>query len=135
MGDEPEFATLESYGARYGTPADPERVEALLGDASSMLLTAYERRWGSYIEGAHPEFDRSAEAVACSIVSRALNVPEGMAGATQYSQTAGSYSASVTFANPTADLWLGKSDLRRLGLAGTRVWSIRPMVGADHGCP
>lgn len=130
--EEPTFATAEDYAARYGEPSDPARVEALLADASAILLTAYEGRWGSYAEGLHAAFDRSATAVACAMVSRALNVPEGMEGATQYSQTAGSYSASVTFANPTADLWLGKSDLRRLGLAGTRVGSIRPMVGADH---
>lgn len=71
-------------------------------------------------------------AVACSIVSRAANVPLGLAGASQYSQTAGSYNASVTFANPTAELWLGKADLKRLGLAGCRIGSIDAMTGADR---
>lgn len=124
--------TLEEYASRYGTPSDPDRVAALLSDACDMLLTAYERRWGAYVKGAHAAFDRGFKAVACSIVSRAVNVPEGFAGATQYSQTAGTYNASVTFANPTADLWLGKSDLRRLGLAGMRIGSIAPMVGGDR---
>lgn len=125
--------TLEEYAARYGTPPDPERVFALLSDACDMLLTAYEGRFGCYVEGAHQAFDRGYKAVACSVVSRAVSVPDCFAGATQYSQTAGSYNASVTFANPTADLWLGKSDLRRLGLAGTRIGSIAPMIGdEDH---
>lgn len=125
--------TLEEYAARYGTPPDPGRVSALLSDACDMLLTAYEGRWGYYVEGAHVAFDRSYEAVACAVVSRAVSVPDCFAGATQYSQTAGSYNASVTFANPTADLWLGKSDLKRLGLAGTRIGSIAPMIGdEDH---
>lgn len=125
--------TLEEYVARYGAPPDPERVSALLSDACDMLLTAYEGRWGCYVEGAHPAFDRGYKAVACSVVSRAMSVPDCFAGATQYSQTAGSYNASVTFANPTADLWLGKSDLRRLGLTGTRIGSIAPMIGdEDH---
>lgn len=123
--------TLEEYAARYGTPPDPERVSALLSDACDMLLTAYEGRWGGYVEGAHPAFDRGYKAVACSVVSRAVSVPDCFAGATQYSQTAGSYNASVTFANPTADLWLGKSDLRRLGLAGTRIGTIAPMIGDE----
>lgn len=123
--------TLEEYAARYGTPPDPERVSALLSDACDMLLTAYEGRWGWYVEGAHPAFDRGYKAVACSVVSRAVSVPDCFAGATQYSQTAGSYNASVTFANPTSDLWLGKSDLRRLGLAGTRIGSIAPMIGDE----
>lgn len=133
MAEQTPTATVEGYSKRYGTPSDPDRVAALLADAADMLLTAYERRWGAYMEGAHPAFDRGFEAVACSIVSRAVSVPDGFAGATQYSQTAGSYNASVTFANPPADLWLGKSDLKRLGLTGVRVGSIAPQVGEyDH---
>ncbi len=125
--------TLEEYAARYGTPPDPGRVSALLTDVCDMLLTAYEGRWGCYVKGAHAAFDRGYKAVACAVVSRAVNVPDCFAGATQYSQTAGAYNASVTFANPTSDLWLGKSDLRRLGLAGTRIGSIAPMIGdEDH---
>ena len=125
--------TLEEYAARYGTPPDHERVSALLSDACDMLLTAYEGRFGCYVEGSHPAFDRGYKAVACAVVSRAVSVPDCFAGATQYSQTAGSYNASITFANPTADLWLGRSDLKRLGLAGTRIGSIAPMIGdEDH---
>lgn len=124
--------TLEEYASRYGTPSDPDRVAALLSDACDMLLTAYEGRWGGYTAGARPAFDRGYRAVACSVVNRAASVPDAFAGATQYSQTAGAYNASVTFANPTADLWLGKSDLRRLGLAGMRIGSIAPMAGEDR---
>lgn len=129
MAGQTPTVTVEDYARRYGTPSDPDRVGALLADAADMLLTAYERRWGAYAQSAHPAFDRGFAAVACSVVSRAANVPDGFQGATQYSQTAGSYNASVTFANPTADLWLGRSDLRRLGLAGLRIGSIAPRVG------
>ena len=90
------------------------------------------RDGGEYRQGEHGAFDRAACAVACSIVSRAVNVPLGLAGASQYSQTAGSYNASVTFANPTAELWVGKADLKRLGLAGCRIGSIDAMTGADR---
>lgn len=133
MAGQTPTVTVDDYAKRYGTPSDPDRVTVLLTDASDMLLSAYERRWGGYAEGAHPPFDRGFAAVACSVVSRAVNVPDGFQGATQYSQTAGSYNASVTFANPTADLWLGRSDLKRLGLTGLQVFSIAPMAGeADH---
>lgn len=123
--------TLDEYAARYGIPSDSSRVSALLSDACDMLLTAYEGRWGYYVEGSHPAFDRGYKAVACAVVNRAVSVPDCFAGATQYSQTAGSYNASITFANPTADLWLGKSDLRRLGLTGMRIGSIAPMIGDE----
>ena len=128
------FATLADYELRYGAVADGDgdRVSALLADASDALLAAYESAWGGYKAGDHPAFDRAACSVAFSVVSRAVNVPFGMAGASQLSQTAGIYNASVNFANPTGDLWLGKSDLKRLGLAGCRIGSIDAMSGADR---
>ena len=98
-----------------------------------MLFRAYVARGGAYVPGTRPAFDRSARSVACSVVSRAMSAPLGLAGATQYSQTAGSYNASVTFANPTAELWLGRSVLKRLGLAGSRIGSSEAMTEADRG--
>ena len=129
------FAMLSDYELRYGAVADGDaaKVAALLSDASDMLLSAYESRYGAYAQGVRPAFDRSARSVACAVVSRAMSAPLGLAGATQYSQTAGSYNASVTFANPTAELWLGRSDLKRLGLAGCRIGAIEAMTGADRG--
>lgn len=128
------FATLADYEARYGAVAegDSARVEALLEDASGMLLGAYMERYSTeYAKGEHPIFDAAAKAVTCAVVSRAYNVPLGMAGATQLSQAAGAYNASVTFANPTAELWLGRNDRRWLGLAGTRIGSIPAMTAKD----
>ena len=116
------FATLDDYQARYGAvpEADSGRVEALLSDATAMLLSAYLDRYSvEYPEGDHPEFERSAKAVTCAVVSRAFNSPMGMPGATQLSQGAGSYTASVTFANPTAEMWLSRNDRKRLGLTGS----------------
>lgn len=129
------FATLADYEARYGAVAEGDcaRVEALLEDASGMLLGAYIERYSTaYAKGEHPIFDQAAKAVTCAVVSRAYNVPLGMAGATQFSQAAGDYNVSVTFANPTAELWLGKNDRRRLGLTGTRIGSIPAMTAKDR---
>lgn len=127
-GIEP-FAGIGDYEARYGPPEDEARVSALLGDASDMLLAAYEERFGSpYEPGACRAFDRGAAAVCCAMAQRAVNVPRGMAGATQYSQGGGGYTASVSFGGALGDLYLGKSDLKRLGLAGSSIGSIRPVV-------
>ena len=133
MGEDQRLATLEDYVARYGTPTDPDRVTALLGDASDALLSEYEAYWGEpWRKGAHAAFDRSAAAVCCAMVRRSVASPDALAGATQFSQGAGGYSASVTLASPGGDLYVGKSDRRRLGLAGCRVGSIRPMTASDR---
>ena len=108
-------------------------VAALLEDASAYLRGAYRRRMGvQYLAGSNPTFDENVKSVCVAMVARAVNAPGAMAGITQQSQTTGPYSASVTFANPTGDLYLGRSDLKRLGLAGCRVRSIQPMTAADR---
>lgn len=133
MSEPFSFAEARDYAARYGQPDNEARVGALLQDASALLLSAYESRFGeAYAEGRHQAFDRSATAVCCAMVSRAVNVPSGFEGATQYTQTAGVYSASVTLSNPTGELWLSKSDRDRLGLSGAQVWSISAMTAADR---
>lgn len=127
------LATLDDYVRRYGTPTEPGRVTALLEDATDALLSEYESYWCEpYREGVHEAFDRSATAVCCAIVHRAVATDGSLAGATQFSQGAGDYSASVTLASPGGDLYVGRSDRRRLGLAGCRVGSIRPMTAADR---
>lgn len=135
MSDETPLATVEDYSLRYGEPAEPRRVEALLSDATALLLSAYESHWGEpYALDVHPAFDRAAVPVCCKLAHGALEVPDGFAGASQYSQTAGSYNASVTYGAPLGDMWLAKSDLRALGLSGAAIRSIRPQIaGGRHG--
>ena len=124
-----QFATLDDYGARYGTPSDEKRVEALLEDASAALASAYEQWHGSpYSPHVHQMFDDSAAAVCCAMVSRVANVPTGMDGERQYTQTGGPYSESMTYSNPGGDMYLTKFDRERLGLAGMRIGSIQPNV-------
>lgn len=130
MADEPmALATVRDYAARYGEPADPARVTVLLQDASALLLSAYERRYGAaYATGEHPAFDRGCAAVACKLVDSALSVPDGFAGATQYSQGAGGYTASVTYGSALGSMWLSKTDLRLLGLGGSLIRAVEPEV-------
>lgn len=125
------FAAPEDLEQRWRPLGGEERAQAavLLSDASDMLLAAYEERFGSaYAEGAHPAFDRSAASVCCAVVRRAMGVPDAFAGATQMSQGGGGYTASVSFGGALGDLYLGRSDLARLGLSGSSIRAIRPMV-------
>lgn len=129
------FATVADYVARCGPveDGDESRVDALLEDASAYLRGAYQRHMGTrYLAGANQTFDENVKAVCVAMVARTVNAPVAMAGITQQSQTAGPYSSSFTFANPTGDLYLGRSDLKRLGLAGCRVRSIQAMTAADR---
>lgn len=121
------FATVEDYAGRYGEPADAARTGLLLGDASDLMLAAYEDRLGQYEEGAYPAFDRAAPAVCCLLVNRVLAAPAAMAGATKYSQGAGGYTASVTYGSALGEMYLGKSDLKRLGLTGQCLCSLSPL--------
>lgn len=121
------FATAEDYEARYGAPSDAVRVGVLLQDASDLMLAAYEDRLGQYEEGACPAFDRSATSVCCLLVNRVLTAPAAMAGATQYSQGASGYTASVTYGSALGEMYLGKSDLKRLGLSGQALGSLSPV--------
>lgn len=122
------LASVEDYTARYGEPSDAGRVTALLKDASALLLSAYEGFWGEgYAEGAHAAFDRAAAAVCCMVVNRVLSAPAAMLGATQYSQGAGGYTASVSYGSALGEMYLGKADLKRLGLDVQRMRVLTPI--------
>lgn len=68
-----------------------------------------------------------AKIVVCGMVKRAMQTSY-LAGVSQASETAGPFSRSQTFSNPTGDLYLSKEEKRLLGLVGQRAFSIE--VGA-----
>lgn len=128
------FATIDDYIARYGEPADTERTTLLLQDASNMLLAAYEDVYGEYEQDKHATFDRNAPAVACLLVNRILTAPADLLGATQYSQGVGGYSASVSYGSALGEMYLGKTDLKRLGLLRQAIGALKPHErGKHHG--
>lgn len=123
------FATADDYIKRYGAVDDTDQLTVLLEDASNFLKALYVEEWGQdYMAGVHPVFDDNACAVTCAIVSRSLNVPAGMQGVSQASQSADVYSASFSFANPTGDIYISKSDKQRLGLGGMKIGTIAPLI-------
>lgn len=127
------FATVDDYIKRYGTVEDTQRLECLLDDASDYLKALYYQEWGAeYTAGEHALFDAGALAVTCAIVSRTLNIPAGMEGVSQASQGADVYSASYTFANPTGDFYVTKSDKERLGIGNSCIGTICPLTDIDR---
>ena len=127
------FATVDDYAERYGEPGNRTMVAARLADASGLLEAAWVEALGSeYSEGASAQFDRNAAGVCCAMVNRAMSAPAALGGASQYSQGAGSYTASVSFANPTGDLYLTRGDRMALGLSGCSPWSLAPRSSFDE---
>lgn len=117
------LATLADYEARHGPAEDPERVSALLGDATAYILA----------QGARP--DPSDEVVAvnlarvcCSVAARALSAG-GYAGLESVSQGADGYTASVKVYNPGGDLYLTREERRSLGIGGCSVGAVEPEIG------
>lgn len=124
------LATIDDYRARYGDPADEARAATLLSDASDLLMSAYESNVGGYERGKVDAFDRSAVAVCCLVANRVLSAPAALAGATQYSQGAGGYTASVSYGSALGEMYLGKTELKRLGLLDQRIGALQPF-GSD----
>ena len=118
MAIEP-FATVDDYQAAYGTVADTDRVTALLRRATGYLMGELV----DYQRGTDDVLDLNLSTVCLSMVHRAMSAPSGMEGVSQYSQTAGSYTASVSL----LDQYMRPlpSELDLLGLRGTFVTSCR----------
>ena len=116
MAIEP-FATVADYQAAYGLIADADRVTALLRRATGYLMGELV----DYQRGTDDVLDLNLSTVCLSMVHRAMSAPSGMEGVSQYSQTAGSYTASVSL----LDQYMRPlpSELDLLGLRGTFVAS------------
>lgn len=114
MADLQPLATVDDYTARYGAvdTGTAARLPDMLLDATALIMAEVP----AYAAGTDPVLDRNAQAVCCSIVHRALVSGISYEGISQASQTAGSYNASVTFANPDGALYLSGADRARLGI-------------------
>lgn len=70
--------------------------------------------------------------VCCSMVIRAMSATEADAfGASQMSMTAGPYSQSWSYSNPTGDMYLTKLEKRLLGITSGYIGTIEPRIGND----
>lgn len=103
------FATVADLEARWHPLTDSERAKAevLIGDASDMIIDA-----AADVDSVRPE---TLTRICCQMVKRAMIAEAANpTGVTQYSQTAGSFSESGTYANPTGDLYLLAAEKRAL---------------------
>lgn len=128
------YATVDGLQKRWRVLSDVERerAEVLLADASVILATM--------CRDAHVAIDTSeelqaltVESIVCEMVKRAMLSPVDQAPMSNFTQTAGSYSESGTYVNPTGDLYLTSTEKKRLGIGRQRLFSISPSGVAYEG--
>lgn len=118
------FATAQDVANRWRplSTAEETRATVLLGDAATRIRAAF------------PDVDERIDAgvldpdvpliVSVEMVRRAMLAPVDQAPAGQVQQTAGPFSQSVSYVNPTGDLYLTRDERRMLGGGRQRASSV-----------
>lgn len=117
------FATIADLEARYKPLTDQaDKARILLEDATQLIKDLVP----SWETSSSPETRRR---ITCDMVRRALSAEgilgDGLSGVSQTSETAGGFSQSYTFSNPTGDLYLTRQEKRILrGKASVTAYTI-----------
>jgi len=122
------YATIDDLEARYGeVPSElSDRVDALLEDAATILDAQV------VVDISDQQQLARLRLVSCSMVNRALQAAESDAyGISQASMTAGSYTQSMSYANPSGDLYLTGTEKRMLGIGTGYILSLRAGSGRE----
>lgn len=128
------FAAFADIKIRYPSVTDDQqpRVDALIADATALISEALSE---AGIDASSPSETLAANlrAVCCSVVVRALPAfsDDSYLPMKSLQQTAGSFSESVTLANPTGDLYLTGAESKRLGIAAKTHGVFQMFAGAD----
>ena len=120
------YAEVSDLEARWRTLTDDEQAKAsvLLEDASALIDSMGE------VDSSDPASAKLLCAVTCNVVQRAMSSASmDSFGVTQQSMTAGPYTQSWSYSNPTGDLYLTRAEKKSLGLTNGYIGSIRPMIG------
>lgn len=113
------YATYSDIEARWRPLTTEEQTHAttLCDDASAII--------DSLTEVQDVEL---ARIVTCNMVIRAMSAAPDSYGLSQSSMTAGPYTQSWTYSNPSGDMYLTKLEKRMLGITGGYIGSIRPCI-------
>ncbi|MEG1433900.1 Gp19/Gp15/Gp42 family protein [Eubacterium sp.] len=124
------YASLEDLQSRWRSLSadEQQRAMALLSDAAVKITLAC-RQGGVIIDAADDLQGEALKAINCEMVKRAMMSPIDMPPMSSFAQTAGSYSESQTYVNPTGDLYMTMSERKMLGIGVQRMGSIPPLIG------
>lgn len=121
------YAGVSDVEARWHQLSTDEeaRANVLIDDASAILDALVE------VDDSDDRQSELLRTVCCSMVIRAMSATAADSyGATQMSMTAGVYSQSWTYSNPTGDLYVTRLEKKLLGIGAGRIgWA--PLGGHD----
>jgi hypothetical protein len=124
------FATVIELEARWRTlsTAEKTRATALLGDASYMVLARCESANEVDDADVQGQAQRAAvlRTIVCAMVQRSMLAGDSSPGVKTAQETAGPFSQSFTYANPTGDLYLTAAEMKLLP-CGRQVAFTVPM--------
>lgn len=119
------YATTADIEARWRTLSADERTraEVLISDASMMLDNLVD------VDALDAERYQLLTTVTCNMVIRAMSATSlDTFGVSQTSVTAGPYTQSYSYANPSGDMYLTKFEKRLLGVSTSYIGSIQPRI-------
>ena len=125
------YAEVADVEARWHSLSeeDQQRAGVLIEDASAMLDGLVK------VDEDDEAQARQLKTVCCNMVIRAMTASMAdMFGVSQQSVTAGPYSQSFSYSNPSGDMYLTKMERRLLGISGSgqyrsidaRTWEDDP---------
>ena len=124
------YATLEDLQSRWRllSADEQQRATTLLSDAAVKIALACKQS-GIAIDAADDLQSEALKSINCEMVKRAMMSPIDMPPMSSFAQTAGSYSESQTYVNPTGDLYMTLGEKKMLGIGTQKMGSIPPLIG------
>lgn len=122
------FASEDDYINRYGEVDDLAVLYETLMDATDLICAEMDEGGVDYTDPTE-SFTHRLMRVCRNVAHRALGSgDEGDIpfGARQFSETASSFTASVSLANPYGDLFLTEAERRSLGIGAQRAQVLSP---------
>ncbi len=130
------YASVNDLSVLWRKMTAPEQQRAAeLLDLVSSCLRVEARKVGKDLDAmlqADADLAAVARSVVCDVTARMLMTSTDSEPMTQYSESAGGYSAAGTFLVPGGGLFIKKSELARLGLRRQKVGVI-DFYGMDPG--
>ena len=121
-----DVADLESRWRELSTDEEA-RANVLLGDASAILSALVK------VDNSDYEQSELLKMVCCDMVIRTMSATASDSfGVSQTSMTAGPYTQSFSYSNPSGDMYLTKLEKRLLGISTSYIGTIRPMMAGEH---